>query len=802
MKTEPTTVNTEETGSASTRPDDEGRADYRAEEVLSGLERGWAFTPLKGKVPTRKRWQREEPGAPEVATGWARRGNVGLRTGAVSGVVVVDEDTAKGGSVATLGLPETVTAKTGGGGRHLYFLHPEGGVGNSAGKLAPHVDVRGDGGQVVFVGSVHPQTGATYEWAPGLSPDDVGLAELPAELLRVLRGGGPSKTALAGERKLNRACEVVAEAQVGTRNDTLNRQSFIVGGLIQAGEIEEADALKRLHEAAGQTGLDPDEIERTLTRGISDGKAKHKGSSAGELPDIYVEGGELPAVSDRAEEVLLHDGGVPLYERGTLLVRMVRAPAPTVRQGFEKKGLGPLILLAVDPPYLVDRLTRGANWLRWDGRAKQFKRVDCPEKVARTVLAREGFRNAPQLVGILSAPTLRPDGSILEKPGYDPQTRLYLDPGSVTFDPIPQEPTRDDAIAALEVLKDLIKAFPWVADSDRSAALAAILTALVRKSLRTSPLFAFRAPKMASGKSLLVDVVSLISTGSPAAVMSYGKDEDETRKRILALLLEGAGVISIDNVERPLGDPVLCSVLTQELWKDRVLGISKTATVPTTATWMATGNNMMFEGDITTRVVPCDLDPQCERPEERKFDVNLHAYVPEHRGRLVPAGLTVLRAFHVAGCPDQKLSVFGRFEAWSELVRTALVWCGEPDPTAGRSRLESYDPVRRQIYSVLGAWHEVFGERAVTAAEVVKTITADGQSEPRKALYEELAQVAADHGGRLDSRRLGNWIVRHERRIERGLKVERMGLRQNAMLWRVVKVGELGESGESSQPEA
>ncbi|MCP4004686.1 MAG: hypothetical protein GY725_10860 [bacterium] len=152
---------------------------------------------------------------------------------------------------------------------------PEGGIGNSAGKLAPNVDVRGDGGQVVFVGSIHPETSVTYEWAPGLSPDDVGLAELPPHVLRVLRD--QEVPSAAGEQKLNRACEVVAGAQVGTRNDTLNRQAFIVGGLIQKGEIQEREALARLGDAARQAGLADDEVDRTLARAVQDGKAKFSG---------------------------------------------------------------------------------------------------------------------------------------------------------------------------------------------------------------------------------------------------------------------------------------------------------------------------------------------------------------------------------------------------------------------------------------------------------------------------------------------------------------------------------------------
>lgn len=769
----------------------------RVLEARAGLARGWCFTPLRGKIPIQKGWTSRPDASQEDAERWASEGNIGLITGAASGVLVIDEDTAKGGSVAHLGLPETVTVNTGGGGRHYYFHHPVEGIGNSAGKLADNVDVRGDGGQVVFPGSVHPDTNQVYAWAPGLSPEDVGLAELPSEVLSVLQGKG--KVHALADRHLDRACKTVVRAPVGTRNDTLNRQAFMLGGLVAAGQLEEHTVIDRLEEAARQCGLDDYEIRATVTRAVGDGRLNAASGDA--RPVVYVEGGELPKMADQAEEILLVDGAPPLYEWGSMLVRMGRAPAATVRAGFSDTHTGPLVLIPVEVQYLVDRLTRAAQWLKWDGRSNDYKKVDCPERVARTVLAREGFRSAPQLLGIVSAPTMRPDGSILSEPGFDERTGLFLDPGRTEFPPIPVEPTRVDALAAIAVLKEILSKFPWVAPSDQSAAVACILTALVRKSLRTAPMFLFRAPKMGSGKSLLADVVAMIVTGTPVQVMSQGKDEDETRKRVLALLIEGAEVVSIDNVERPLGDPVLCSVLTQERWKDRVLGFSKTATVSTATTWMATGNNLIVEGDLTTRVIPCDLDAGVEHPEERKFEVNLYEHVPKVRGRLAMAGLTILRAYHVAGRPDQGLSVFGRFEEWSDLVRSALVWAGEPDPNEGRKRLEYVDPVRRDLGRVMSCWYALFGREAVTASDVLRRLRAAERDGPVD-LDEELRAVINDSQGGLDARRLGHWLDRHENRIEQGLRIVRTGTKQGAIRWRVEPVGESRESGEAIQPGA
>jgi hypothetical protein len=111
--------------------------------------------------------------------------------------------------------------------------------------------------------------------------------------------------------------------------------------------------------------------------------------------------------------------------------------------------------------------------------------------------------------------------------------------------------------------------------------MAAFITALIRRSLRSAPLFAFSAPKMASGKTLLASCVGYIATGRAPAMMTQGDDSESERKRLFALLLEGVPIIVIDNLERPLASDALCSILTEPVFSDRLLGVSRTASVPT-----------------------------------------------------------------------------------------------------------------------------------------------------------------------------------------------------------------------------
>ncbi len=524
--------------------------------------------------------------------------------------------------------------------------------------------------------------------------------------------------------------------------------------------------------------------------------------SADSVPEIRWLGGKLPAILEEAEAALIGDRhGDTVYQRGGQLVRVARIVRPEVRDGIKREA-GSLTIIAVDAIWLQLRLTEVAIWWKFDGRSMDWKRINAPVEVARALIANAGNWRFAQLVATIETPTLRPDGTILDRPGFDPATGLLYDRGEITFPRIKEFPSPENAQAALARLEELLSGFPFREPAHRSVALAAILTALVRRSLRTAPMFIFTAPKMGSGKSLLADVVALIATGHPATVMTHAVNADEERKRLLAILMEGDAVACVDNIERPLGSEALCSVLTQTAYKDRILGESRNISVPTLTTWLATGNNVTVTGDLTTRVVVCHLDPQMERPEERRFQVNLYQFIPKRRPELVAASLTILRAFVAAGKPGRDVPQFGRFEEWSDLVRGSLIWLGLPDPVTTRRVIEASDPVRNQLRMVLTAWHGAMGGMEVTATEIVAKARqlakpAHDWHEPHQerqaenpALLNALQDVTSAVGQDINTRRLGKWLAKYENRIEEGVRIERSDRpsREGAVKWRVSEV--------------
>lgn len=115
-----------------------------------------------------------------------------------------------------------------------------------------------------------------------------------------------------------------------------------------------------------------------------------------------------------------------------------------------------------------------------------------------------------------------------------------------------------------------------------------------------------------------------------------------------------------------------------------------------------TGNNIVLLGDLTQRSLLCSLDPKHERPETRVFERNPLVVAKAQRPRFVAAALTILRGFHIAGRPSSA-GPLGSFEAWSALVRSALLWLGCADPAGSMDALRKADPRRSDHSSVIGS---------------------------------------------------------------------------------------------------
>lgn len=261
--------------------------------ALACAGRGWHVFPVKdgGKEPRAgwkwARWNTTDPGL--IREWWASGGNVGIACGP-SGLVVIDLDTggalpppwdtvpgvANGDDVFAVlaeahddGWPDTYTVRTPRGGWHFYFRAGGHGIRNSAGQVAPMVDVRGDGGFVVAAGSARP------EGAYGLV-NDRDPAPLPgwlAGLAVKARAGQPAArcatpaAATSGayvRAAVNAGAREVATAPDGQRNDQLNRSAWSLARFVRDGQLGEAELTGVLLSAAADAGLGQAEARRTI----------------------------------------------------------------------------------------------------------------------------------------------------------------------------------------------------------------------------------------------------------------------------------------------------------------------------------------------------------------------------------------------------------------------------------------------------------------------------------------------------------------------------------------------------------
>jgi hypothetical protein len=288
---------------------------------------------------------------------------------------------------------------------------------------------------------------------------------------------------------------------------------------------------------------------------------------------------------------------------------------------------------------------------------------------------------------------------------------------------------------------------------------------LDRHNQAAAPLHGITAPAAGTGKSLLVDVLSILATGIPMPVIAPGRGEEELEKRLSSALLSGDVAISIDNCVHDLESSFLCQALTQQKLNIRLLGQSKNVEVPVTATFFATGNNLGITGDLARRTIMCSLDAQCEHPERRHFDTDAAQLAGTNRAEFVTAGLTVLHAWHAAGERIDR-PPFGSFEDWSQRIRAPLLWLGQADPCDTTLAVQEEDPRRLELEAVVTEWRRHIG---LHAAKTVKEVI--DRAVVTQDLHVALLSVAGNRaGGMVNNRVLGKWLGRNEDRIVKGLK--------------------------------
>ncbi|MGA1825944.1 MAG: hypothetical protein ACMUIP_14910 [bacterium] len=517
--------------------------------------------------------------------------------------------------------------------------------------------------------------------------------------------------------------------------------------------------------------------------------------------EVVIKSGKLPFAIDKAEEIFLKKNPHSIFQRSGQLVKITPIDQKKEESGIIRNS-GTPIITPIDAHYVVELFTRSAKFFKYNKYNKLY-RVDPAVKIGITYISRSGEWKVPVLKKIIECPTIKADGTILDKPGYDKESSLYFFQGGTKFKKIKANPTKDDAMLALNILKRPFKDFPFVTEADESVALVAVLTGAIRQSLRTAPLFAFTAPAPSSGKSLLTEAIGLIITGRVPPSMNQAKDPHEESKKLLALLLAGDPIILIDNCEHPISGETLCTILSQESYKGRILGASKMGEASTAVTIMASGNNLRFKGDMSARALLCTIDPGVEHPEEREFDVNLYEHIPLNRAIYVNAALTILKAYIDAGRPKQNsIKPWSKYQEWSDKVRSALIWLEQEDPYKSHYKIEADDPIQEQFTRFLHQWWVCLADREITLKNAfdvnyMTKLKMDSGNCPQEdttnhqVLCDIAREISDDRFGpdaEINLRKIAAYLMKYENKIAGGLKIQRVKTSgKNTNKWKVTK---------------
>lgn len=383
-------------------------------------------------------------------------------------------------------------------------------------------------------------------------------------------------------------------------------------------------------------------------------------------------------------------------------------------------------------------------------------------KSCGTVLGRKDWP-LPPLRGIVTSPVVRPDGTLLQAPGYDPGTGLYLQP-RVALRRLRPQVTEESLNTAREIiLSQMLADFPWAQPSDRAHFLGALLTPILRPYFHgPTPMFIISATAPGSGKSLLKDI---LKHAYGIAETAWPENDTELRKSITTqLYTTGQPVVVLDNLPNGhvIKSPVLSSLLTAEHWGDRVLGSTASVTMPNDRLWLITGNGLRTGGDNGRRAMWVRLDPDCPDPDQRDgFRVgDLRPWLRANASTMVAALVTMVRSWLAAGAPLIRTRK-GDYSEWATMMAGLLGHLGVPGWMTDRDDAIQQDDELLEWVSFLTAWRTKLGDQAVTTGAILGSVA---DHIPRSPKTGELPTANV----------LGNWLKSRDGRFFGDLKPVRV----------------------------
>ena len=471
--------------------------------------------------------------------------------------------------------------------------------------------------------------------------------------------------------------------------------------------------------------------------GIQKGEAKHKSL-------IRVVAGELHRVVSAAEKELAKSG--QHYQSGGLIVTIAT-----------NQETGDPSVVPVNGPTLTKVLSQCAAWEKYNEKHGGFIACDPPARHIAVLNDSQTYAHLAHLKGIARQPYFHEsDGKLVTEAGYDKVSQIFGVFDSRKF--VTPEPSVEAALAALALLNELLVEFSYALPIDKSAALAAIFTAVTRTTYAYAPAFHTKASTIGSGKTYQNELISAFAKPGLTQKVSYPTTSEEATKAILSLLLPAPAVIEFDDMATDwIPHGIINRMLTAESITDRILGVSKTATVSTRTLFLSSGNNVGPVRDLLRRVITINIDHRCATPATKSYKGSPVEAVRKDRGRYVAAVLTIILAWKAAGSPRtnvENIATYGG--AWADYCRHPLIWLGLADPATALLEQIKHDPDADALLALMKAWHKRFGSTPTTVRKVIReTFELMGDD----ALRDAICEFPVEERGSINPSKFG-WILK------------------------------------------
>lgn len=495
-----------------------------------------------------------------------------------------------------------------------------------------------------------------------------------------------------------------------------------------------------------------------------------------------------PLLYQRAHELVTVAGTTQgrTLAKGTPIVRPMTANALVTRVTRHVQ------MIASKPPSkrAVEQAEARGGVAVWESR-----KVQPPSNVLGAFLALPDWRHVRDLCGVTESPLFRPDGTVRQDAGYDEATG-YLYRPACEYPVVPENPTQDEATAALAELVDVFCDFPYADEPSRYVPISAILAVLARAAIDGPvPAMLFDASVMGSGKTLQCDVSHAISVGRVPSHADWPSKPEEQEKLLSTYAIASPQALVIDNIKGTLGGGKLEATLTSQSVEFRMLGVMELRSLPWRSVIMLSGNNIQLTEDMIRRTLLSRLESPLERPTDR-VDFKrkeLLGWVLAERPRLAVLALTILRAYACHGWPDTGVRI-ATYQSFARVVGGAIRFAGGEDiskarPPEERAGFDDAGAVR----AIVDRWHTVAPDLAgpVSLKHFLECIypapsrndPPDGHDELREA-FEQLtpsrgaiAPSAVNVGKRLKSQ-ADRWFGNKRLRVA-------VDKHRNVALWRV-----------------